>query len=99
MTLLKFKKKFNKVLGICVNTSVKRSQRLLNNKELGAYVEQADALINHGGKRIRPYLMTLMYKACGGSMTPDIYRVGMILELFHNFALMHDDIVDYGEHR
>lgn len=99
MTLSNFKKEFNELLVAWINDTVKRCQLLLHDEDLFAYIRQAEKLINRGGKRLRPYLMTLAYEACGGSVTTDIYRVGMILELFHNYALMHDDIVDRGTDR
>ena len=99
MTSPHFKKEFNELLAIWVAETLRRYELLLGDDDLFAYVKHAEALINRSGKRLRPYLMALTHEACGGSVTPDIYRVGMILELFHNHALMHDDIVDRGEDR
>ena len=97
MTELKnFKKEFNKILAAWVNKAVKRCELLLNDEGLSAYIKHAEKLINRDGKRLRPYLMTLMYRVCDGSINKDVYHVGTILELFHNYALMHDDIVDLG---
>jgi len=44
-----------------------------------------------GGKRIRPVLAALAFRACGGRGAA-IYRVGAALELIHNFTLIHDDL-------
>jgi geranylgeranyl diphosphate synthase type II len=44
-----------------------------------------------GGKRIRPILSVLAFKACGGR-GPEIYKVGAAIELIHSFTLIHDDL-------
>lgn len=49
--------------------------------------------MNIGGKRVRPVLC-LMANELFGSITEDAYRAAMGVELFHNFTLIHDDIMD-----
>ena len=46
-----------------------------------------------GGKRIRP-VMCLMGNELFGEIIPDAYHVATAIELFHNFTLIHDDIMD-----
>jgi geranylgeranyl diphosphate synthase type II len=46
-----------------------------------------------GGKRIRP-VMCLMGNEMFNDITPDAYNVATAIELFHNFTLIHDDIMD-----
>lgn len=46
-----------------------------------------------GGKRIRPVLC-LMGNELFGDINPDAWHVGTAIELFHNFTLIHDDIMD-----
>lgn len=46
-----------------------------------------------GGKRIRP-VMCLMGNELFDKITPDAYNVATAIELFHNFTLIHDDIMD-----
>ena len=46
-----------------------------------------------GGKRIRP-VMCLMANQLFGDINPDAYQVAKAIELFHNFSLIHDDIMD-----
>jgi geranylgeranyl diphosphate synthase type II len=50
-------------------------------------------LLNAGGKRVRPALC-LMAGDLFGELTPDCYHAAMAIELFHNFTLIHDDIMD-----
>jgi geranylgeranyl diphosphate synthase type II len=46
-----------------------------------------------GGKRIRP-VMCLMGNELFDEIVPDAYDVATAIELFHNFTLIHDDIMD-----
>jgi geranylgeranyl diphosphate synthase type II len=46
-----------------------------------------------GGKRVRPVLC-LMANELFGDITPDAWNAAMGIELFHNFTLIHDDIMD-----
>lgn len=45
-----------------------------------------------GGKRLRPYMILLAYKAYGGKQ--DILAVAAAWELLHVCLLVHDDIID-----
>lgn len=55
--------------------------------------DPAQYILNLGGKRIRPVCL-LMGNELFADITPDAYQVGTALELFHNFTLIHDDIMD-----
>lgn len=46
-----------------------------------------------GGKRIRP-VMCLMSNELFADVNADSYNVATAIELFHNFTLIHDDIMD-----
>ena len=46
-----------------------------------------------GGKRIRPSLLMLVCDAYGGSLNESL-PVAAAVEMFHNFTLLHDDIMD-----
>ena len=46
-----------------------------------------------GGKRIRP-VMCLMGNELFDEIIPDAFKVATAIELFHNFTLIHDDIMD-----
>ncbi|MBI2820955.1 MAG: polyprenyl synthetase family protein [Acidobacteria bacterium] len=62
------------------------------------------SLVNHinrylhssGGKRIRPVLLLLCAKMCGGN-GDDAVRLASVMELIHTATLVHDDIID-GAH-
>jgi geranylgeranyl diphosphate synthase type II len=51
-----------------------------------------------GGKRIRP-LLTLLGAELAGIRAEDAMNQAIAVELFHNFSLMHDDIMDRSELR
>jgi geranylgeranyl pyrophosphate synthase len=56
-------------------------------------------LIDSGGKRVRPAVALLVFKACGGEDVTDMVDVAVALELIHSATLLHDDIIDGCETR
>lgn len=56
-------------------------------------------LVEAGGKRLRPLLCYLGYRAAGEPDGPEIIRAAAALELFHTFAIVHDDVMDEDEER
>jgi len=50
-------------------------------------------LMDLGGKRLRPVLVMAACEACGGTQE-EALPAALAVELFHNFTLMHDDIMD-----
>ncbi len=55
-------------------------------------------LLRQKGKRIRPLLVLLSAKTCGG-VTDVSYRAAALVELLHTATLVHDDVVDDAERR
>ena len=55
--------------------------------------EPGDYFLSLGGKRIRP-VICLMGNELFDEINPDTYHVAFAIELFHNFSLIHDDIMD-----
>jgi geranylgeranyl diphosphate synthase type II len=55
--------------------------------------EPAEYFLSLGGKRIRP-VMCLMGNELFDEIHPDAYQMATAIELFHNFTLIHDDIMD-----
>ena len=51
-----------------------------------------------GGKRLRPVLLLLSTEAFGGSVD-EAMTAAMAVEVFHNFTLLHDDIMDNADMR
>jgi len=55
--------------------------------------DSAEYILSFGGKRIRP-VMCLMGNELFGEIDQDCFSVATAIELFHNFSLIHDDIMD-----
>ncbi|MBK7347377.1 MAG: polyprenyl synthetase family protein [Chitinophagaceae bacterium] len=53
----------------------------------------AQYILSIGGKRIRP-VCVLMGNELFGELGPNAFNAGLAVELFHNFTLIHDDIMD-----
>lgn len=62
-------------------------------KEPSSLYEPNDYFLSLGGKRIRP-VMVLMGNELFDNITDDAWNVATAVELFHNFTLIHDDIMD-----
>ncbi len=50
-------------------------------------------IISHGGKRLRPMMVMMACDLFGGDMDTAI-KPALAIEFFHNFTLIHDDIMD-----
>jgi geranylgeranyl pyrophosphate synthase len=61
--------------------------------------EIAHYLIGGGGKRVRPSVTLLVFRACGGRAVADAVDVAVALELIHSASLLHDDIIDQNHTR
>ncbi|MFM2269472.1 MAG: hypothetical protein RL757_2913 [Bacteroidota bacterium] len=71
------------------------SENLFHEKPSELY-EPANYILNLGGKRLRP-LLTLMGCACFSEKKAKMNAAlpaAMAVEVFHNFTLVHDDIMD-----
>jgi len=55
-------------------------------------------VLRQKGKRIRPTIVLLSAKVCGG-ITDVSYRAAALVELLHTATLVHDDVVDEAEQR
>jgi len=55
-------------------------------------------VLRQQGKQIRPALVLLSAKICGG-VTEVTYRAAIMVELLHSATLIHDDVVDGAEMR
>jgi geranylgeranyl diphosphate synthase, type II len=81
-----------------INTEIeKRSEDLkkLNPANLYSPVEYS---LEMGGKRLRPVLLLLSYNMFSDSVQNAI-PAALAIEIFHNFTLLHDDIMDKADVR
>jgi geranylgeranyl diphosphate synthase type II len=60
--------------------------------------EPVKYILSLGGKRIRPALVILACDLFAGAVEPALLPA-MAIEVFHNFTLLHDDIMDRSELR
>ncbi|MGI0018037.1 MAG: polyprenyl synthetase family protein, partial [Nitrosotalea sp.] len=60
--------------------------------------QAASYLIDHGGKRLRPYMVIKSCQLLGGT-TKQAIPAAAAIEMVHNFTLVHDDIMDNDEVR
>jgi geranylgeranyl diphosphate synthase type II len=51
-----------------------------------------------GGKRLRPQLALIGARMFGGN-EEEVLPAALALEVFHNFTLLHDDVMDRAEVR
>lgn len=62
--------------------------------ESAELVDEVARLVAGGGKRLRPALVELAYRACGGRSPEAPLRLGLATELLHTYLLIHDDVMD-----
>jgi octaprenyl-diphosphate synthase len=55
-------------------------------------------LAPYRGKRLRPTLLLLSAKACGG-VTPEHHALAAVVEMIHTATLVHDDVLDGADLR
>jgi len=55
-------------------------------------------LLRKKGKQLRPVLVLLTARACGG-ITESTHRAAALVELLHTATLVHDDVVDEADQR
>ena len=75
-----------------------RLERQLRSRE-PLLTEIASYLVESGGKRVRPLVTLLVFRACGGRDLNGIVDVAAALELIHSASLLHDDIIDHSDTR
>lgn len=97
MSLKDFKTVFDPLLLSFIDKKIKSFQ-IYKNKDLNLYLAQLKNLLKEG-KRIRPYIAFLAYKAYGGKEDLKSIKYFVFLEIFHAFCIVHDDVMDKSELR
>ena len=83
-----------------INRIVENGSRLQNvHREPANLYEPLSYMMSIGGKRIRPKLCLLSYNLLSEDMGNAIIFPAMALEVFHEFTLIHDDIMDRSDTR
>lgn len=99
MDLSSFKTTFDGILQTHVHEKIAQAQKLISDKKINTYIDYINTFIFSGWKRIRPYGLRLTYTWFGGDNEKAILNFGIIFELLHSMALIHDDIIDESEKR
>jgi len=92
----RFRKEFQAIIESFVLERVRHSN--VKNPVVKRLVKQSAAFALSPGKRIRPFLAYTASTSSGANVT-DAMMLGIALELFHDFALVHDDIIDQSDLR
>ncbi len=61
--------------------------------------EPIEYTLASGGKRLRPTLTLAVYEALSHKPAADAVNQALAIELYHNFTLLHDDVMDRAEVR
>ncbi len=99
MDMKAFKSRFDPVLAKILKKKIADLAKLTDDVFIGELIRYTEKLLLSGGKRARPYVAYLAYKVAGGKSDAKALEVFAGLELFHAFALVHDDIMDRGNER
>ena len=85
---------------------INKSIESLNwNKEPRGLYEPIEYTLASGGKRLRPQLALIAAETVinggliSGNVIDDVEPAALALEIFHNFTLLHDDVMDRAEIR
>lgn len=95
--LNRFKVTFDKELFLYLNQK-KREVGKVDSKA-GEIIESIKEFLQYGGKRFRPALFYYTYERYVKNKNIDSLKFSFIFELFHTFALIHDDIIDHSDLR
>jgi geranylgeranyl diphosphate synthase type I len=98
MSIIEFKQEFQGVLDKALEKKFSEYTLYTQDEEILSIITYTRAIIG-GGKCIRPYMAYMMYKTLGGDNLDTVMDMLVSLELFHAFALIHDDIIDEGKTR
>lgn len=97
--LKEFKEIFDPILNNFIDERVDRFLSKTSDPFIKNFILHSKKLITNGGKRIRPYIAYLAYKSFGGENDKEVLNIVRSLEIFHNFCLVHDDIMDKSSKR
>ncbi|MCS7183934.1 MAG: polyprenyl synthetase family protein [Patescibacteria group bacterium] len=103
--------KFRKIIDVIYNNELNKIYSNIKNKSIIKNNNFFQNLIKHtlkvlkGGKKIRPFLLFSVYyifkknRAGFKKELDSLKNILIALELFHNFCLIHDDIMDDSHYR
>ncbi len=99
MNKTEFKEKFDAYYSVYLKQKVNLAKSYFDDQIIISALERVYEIFGEQGKRVRPYILYLMYTSADGKDNEDYIVAGIALELLHAFALIHDDICDRGNLR
>src|SRR3989338_8126192 len=94
---LDFKKQFDKEINIYLDEKIKLAEKI--DKKGCDLLKIIKEFINNGGKRLRPAIFYFAFLSYASQNSAKVLKLSFIFELFHSFALIHDDIIDNSDLR
>ncbi|MGW4847042.1 polyprenyl synthetase family protein [Nocardia brasiliensis] len=68
--------------------------------EMGLFIDVLEQYTTAGGKRLRPIMCIAGWYAVSDRAAPrSVFLMAAAIELFHSFALIHDDVMDRSDRR
>ncbi len=98
MNIVEFKTAFQSVLAKAIESKFEEYAVYTQDAEILKIINYAKSIIG-GGKCIRPYMAYTLYETLGCDNREEIMDLLVSLEIFHAFALIHDDVIDEGKMR
>lgn len=81
-----------------INRELDRRAAMLKSKQPAGLYKPVDYSLAVGGKRVRPLLLLMAYNLFSDEIE-NALPAALAVEMFHNFTLLHDDIMDKAEVR
>lgn len=81
-----------------ISTEIEQEIIRINTTEPQNLYKPVGYALSMGGKRLRPVMVLLAYNLFGDEIEK-AFPVAKAIEVFHNFTLLHDDIMDKAEMR
>lgn len=88
----KISQAIDKRLGVFYDAKIREAKKI--DPIYATLLMDMKKFILRGGKRLRPTLMMMGYEASGGNDLETALDAALSLEIFHNFVLIHDDVMD-----
>ena len=95
--LLDFNKQFDREINIYLDKKIESAEKI--DKKGSDLLKIIKEFINNGGKRLRPAIFYYAFLSYASQNSAKVLKLSFIFELFHSFALIHDDIIDNSDLR
>jgi len=94
-----YRKRFDKKLEFFFKKQLAVTKKI-DNRSSDLVLELANFILSGGAKRLRPIMVQIGYELVGGKINSDaILDIGMSVEMYHSWLLIHDDFIDRDEVR